>query len=244
MHLMQEKTISWKTNGDSRPSTLVHPGNSVLRRAIRSNIVTFPSQIPAFLKQPSADMQWRVVLLFFVRGWSSAEIARRFDIPRHRISEILNDWSIRALALGYVQVIDAEAFASCCRTDAEFWTKADVPEIRRSGVGAVLGNVPQAFPDEARNVVPDAGLPLAETKSERKLVGPPGQIADFISGLDVSIAHCEEWRGEFWERAATLLRDLRMLGARALEFRRSSEQTDGLFTTSTREEEHASHAVV
>ena len=80
--------------------------------AVRANIVSFPSQIPTLLKQPSADMQWRVVLLFFVRGWSASRIGARFNVPRHRIWKTLNSWSVRALALGYVQVIDPEAFAA------------------------------------------------------------------------------------------------------------------------------------
>jgi hypothetical protein len=101
--------------------TPVHPGNSILRRAIRQNIVSFPSQIPVFLKDPPADMQWRVVSLFFVCGWNSVSIATRFHVPRHRIWQIVHDWCIRALALGYVEVIDPEAFSACCRVDLDFW---------------------------------------------------------------------------------------------------------------------------
>ena len=57
----------------------IYPGSAVLRRAVRQNIVSFPSQIQAFLRRPAADMQCRVVLLFFVRGWTSIQIAARFD---------------------------------------------------------------------------------------------------------------------------------------------------------------------
>src|SRR6478609_2098441 len=93
---------------EGRVPTPVHPGSETLRRALRGNIVSFPSQIPALLKCPPADTQWRIVLLFFVRGWSSSKIAARFSVPRHRIWKILNGWSVRALALGYIQVIDPE----------------------------------------------------------------------------------------------------------------------------------------
>lgn len=225
MHLMQ-------ANGDLPPDTPVHPGNFALRRAIRGNIVSFPSQVPALLKQPAADTQWRVVLLFFIRGWSSAEIARRFDVPRHRISEMLNDWSIRALALGYLQVIDAEAFRSCCRVDSEIWTKGDVTEVQRAEV------VREPFPREARDAAPGAGQPPVE-----RFVDRSGEIAAFIAALDAPIARCEECRGEFWDRAATILRDLRVLATFALESRPSGETRDLPFTTLMREEEHPSHAV-
>jgi len=98
-----------------RRETPLHPGSVVLRRAIRRNIVSFPAQVPVFLRQSRAGMQWRVVLLFFVLGWSSPAIAARFRVPTHRIWQILEDWSVRAFALGYVQVLDPEAFAACCR---------------------------------------------------------------------------------------------------------------------------------
>jgi hypothetical protein len=100
---------------EARLKTPVHPGCAVLRRAVRGNLVSFPSQIVAFLKSPPADMQCRVVLLFFVHGWSSIDIAARFDVPKHLVWGILNDWSVRALALGCIQVIDPEAFDICCR---------------------------------------------------------------------------------------------------------------------------------
>jgi len=92
----------------------LHPGSIVLRRAIRSNVVSFPSQVPVFLKQNPAGMQWRAVMLYFVLGWSSPRIAARFQVPTHRIWQILEDWSVRAFALGYLQILDADAFAACC----------------------------------------------------------------------------------------------------------------------------------
>ena len=103
----------------------IYPGSAVLRRAVRRNIVSFPSQIQAFLRRPAADMQCRVVLLFFVRGWTSIQIAARLGVPKHVIRGILNEWSVRALALGYIQVIDAEEFAICCRMDDEYGTNRE-----------------------------------------------------------------------------------------------------------------------
>jgi len=99
---------------EARVNTPVYMDTSLLRRAVRSNVVSFPSQIPVFLKDPPADMQWRVVQLFFVWGWSSSRIGARFGVQKHQIWKILKDWSIRALTLGYIQVIDLDAFALLC----------------------------------------------------------------------------------------------------------------------------------
>ena len=93
---------------------MIHPGCAALRRAVRRNIVSFPSQAPALLKQPEADRQRRMVVLYFVCGWSAENVAARFHVPKHQAWKILNEWSVRALALGYVQVIDEEAFAAVC----------------------------------------------------------------------------------------------------------------------------------
>jgi hypothetical protein len=58
-----------------------------------------------------------MVVVYFVSCWSAANIAARFHVPKHQAWKVLNEWSIRALALGYVQVIDEEAFATVCRVD-------------------------------------------------------------------------------------------------------------------------------
>ena len=122
MHLVNRKQ-------EARLKTPVHPGCAVLRRAVRGNMVSFPSQIVAFLRNPPADMQCRVVLLFFVHGWSSVDIAARFCVPKHVIWGVLNDWSIRALALGYIQVIDPEAFDTCCRLEGPVQEEVQVHAV-------------------------------------------------------------------------------------------------------------------
>ena len=104
---------------------LIHPGSAALRRALRDNIVCFPSRIPILLRQPAADMQWRMVLLFFVRGWSSARIAARFHVPKHQIKKSLHEWSFRALALGHIQIIDPEAFTAACQVEVAFGADRD-----------------------------------------------------------------------------------------------------------------------
>ena len=255
MRLVDEKRYGSENHGEERQSTPLHPGCGVLRRAIRGNIVSFPSQVPALLKQPAADMQWRMVLLFFVRGWSAANIAERFDVPSHRVWKLLNAWSVRAMALGHVQVIDPEAFAACCRGESEGGTDRDSEEMRLAEGRPVLQSLSQPFP-----VSPAAAAALLSGAADGAQPGggpvdSPGKSLDLMAALDAAIAHCEEWRGEFWVRTATLLRDLRTVAAAALEVQPSSQQTDGLFTVleggngglphglRVREEERVSHAV-
>jgi hypothetical protein len=243
MHSMDDRKSALEIHTDERLQTPLHSGSAVLRRALRRNIVSFPSQIPVFLKQPPADMQWRMVLLYFIRGWSSVRIAARFNVPTHWIRKSLNEWSVRALALGFVQVIDPEAFAACCHSDVEYGTNR---------------NTEESDPPPLPEVAPPEIAPFPITPEATRFGGTPVDSAakhtDLIAALDASIAHCEEWRDEFWVRTATLLRDLRAVAA-AMEVRRSSQPVERLFTAldggngavqhglRVCEEERISHAV-
>ena len=242
MHSMDDRKNALEIHTEERPQTPLHSGSAVLRRALRRNIVSFPSQIPVFLKQPPADLQWRLVLLYFVRGWSSVKIAARFNVPTHWIRKSLNEWSVRALALGFVQVIDPEAFAACCHSDVECGTSRNTEEGDRQPLPEAAPAVRAAFPK-----APEAA------RLEILPVNSLDRSADLIAALDASIAHCEEWRDEFWVRTATLLRDLRTVAA-AMQVRRSGEPADGLFAAREGgsggvhgmrvcEEERVSHAV-
>jgi hypothetical protein len=206
MNSMDDRQNAWEIHSDDRLQTPLHSGSAVLRRALRRNIVSFPSQIPVFLKQPPADLQWRMVLLYFVRGWSSSKIAARFNVPTHWIRKSLNEWSVRALALGFVQVIDPEAFAACCHSDAELGASRNSEE----GDSQPL---PEAVPAVC------AALPRAPeaTRLEILPANSRDKSADLIAALDASIAHCEQWREDFWVRTAILLRDLKTVAAAALE---------------------------
>jgi hypothetical protein len=251
MHFVDQRVYAWENHSEERQSTPLHPGCGNLRRAIRGNIVSFPSQVPILVNRPSADMQRRAALLYFVRGWSTSKIAKRFSVPKHRIWTLLNEWSIRALAIGYVQVIDPEAFAACCCTDIECGIDHDSEEMRLAEFRPVFKSLPQPFPEAppAMARTPDGTQPGSWP------VDSPGQSLDLIAALDVAISHCDEWRDEFWVRTATLLRDPRTVAAAALEVQRSGEQTELLFTVleggngslqnglRVREEERISHAV-
>src|ERR1035437_7541660 len=221
MHSMDEKRNTPEMPGAERMKTPIHPGNGILRRAIRGNIVSFPSQIPSFPKGSQADMQWRMVLLFFVRGWSVAKIATRFQVPNHRVWTLLNGWSVRAMAQG----------------------KPSVKDGRR------------ALPDAAVKMRAEAPAGWDGTLAGGGTVDSTGESADLIAALDVAVAHCEEWRGEFWAHMAAHRRALRTAALAALEAGRSSDRRDGFFTTSQtgkgslsrglrgRDAERASHAV-
>jgi len=129
--------------GEAHLSMTVLPGISLLRRAVRMNIVSFPAQVPVLLKQPPADMQWRIVVLYFVRGWSQRAIAARFGVPVHRIARALSEWSARAVAFRYVQVIDHE---ECRRLGFECETSSPAEELR-AGVARPVSEIARAkFP--------------------------------------------------------------------------------------------------
>ena len=255
MHSMDEKWSTPEIHAAERVKTPIHPGNGILRRAIRGNIVSFPSQIPSFPKGSQADMQWRMVLLFFVRGWSVAKIATRFQVPNHRVWTLLNGWSVRAMAQGHVQVIDPQAFAVCSRDDVECGTGRDMEEVRLAEVKPWVKNGRRAFPDAAVEMRAEAPAAWDGMLAGGGTVDSTGESADLIAALDVAVAHCEEWRGEFWAHMAAHLRDLRTAALAALEAGRSSDRRDGFFTTSqtgkgslsrglrVRDEERASHAV-
>jgi hypothetical protein len=83
-------------------------GNRTLQTLIRGNFVCFPSQAPVFGQKSRRDLQWRLAVLYFVRGWSTRSIADRYGLTRERCGQIISDWRIRAVALGYIQDVTPE----------------------------------------------------------------------------------------------------------------------------------------
>ena len=183
---------------------LLHPGNAVLRRAIQENLVSFPSQIPVFSRQARRDMQWKAVLLYFVRGWPLCDIAARFGVGSHRIWKAIDEWATRAIALGYIQVIDAERFATFSRAEA-LDEESPARGIEQSG--------------ERGRPVEVGRLSLSRVSEESVASGggrgwsPGGSLqpanAGLVTALDVAIRGCEDRAGKFYGEAATVLRDLR-----------------------------------
>lgn len=86
---------------------------SFIRDQIRSCRLSFPAQVPVFTRLHRPDIQWRIVVLYFVRGWSSTRIAVRYGITRERVRQILRQWTARARTNGYIDVVPSEKeFAS------------------------------------------------------------------------------------------------------------------------------------
>ena len=110
--------------------------NAILRIAIRNNFVTFPAQVPAFMKQPAGRTQQRVVQLYFVRGWSVRNICDRYGLGKKIVQNLLSDWRVRAVAAGLIQEIEPEPLATLARQyeaqdgevgpDAAFLKGADI----------------------------------------------------------------------------------------------------------------------
>src|SRR5580658_1455284 len=80
--------------------------NRILRQAVQENLVSFPSQVPVFGKQSRPDLQQKLVLLYFVRGWTMDDIAQRYGLGRQRMGQILTAWRMRAVKEGYIQAIE------------------------------------------------------------------------------------------------------------------------------------------
>jgi hypothetical protein len=78
-----------------------------LREAVQNNEVSFPSQVPTFVCQSRADIQWRLVELYFIRNWSCSELGERYGVTMERARQILFNWVQRAIVLGYLQQIPA-----------------------------------------------------------------------------------------------------------------------------------------
>jgi hypothetical protein len=83
-------------------------GNSALRIAIQRNLVSFPSQIPAFMKRPGDDTQQRIAHLYFGRGWPIRNICARYGMGKAMVQRLVSEWRIRAVGGGYIQDIHPE----------------------------------------------------------------------------------------------------------------------------------------
>ncbi len=81
-------------------------GNTLLRAAITRNLVSFPAQIRPFQKRDAGDIQWRIVQLYFVRGWTVRRICERYCLSKAMAHKLLREWRIRAIESGCIQEIE------------------------------------------------------------------------------------------------------------------------------------------
>ena len=73
--------------------------------AVRANLVSFASPVPTFERHDRADLQWKLVQLYFVLGWSCEAIAERYGLIHQRVRQILKTWKQRAVEMGFIQYI-------------------------------------------------------------------------------------------------------------------------------------------
>jgi transposase-like protein len=94
-------------NGPVINGTMTLPllGNTLLRTAVKRNLVSFPAQVQPFMKRSSGDLQKRIVQLYFVRGWSVRNICRRYGLNKAMAHKLLAEWRVRAVESGYIQEI-------------------------------------------------------------------------------------------------------------------------------------------
>ncbi len=81
----------------------------LIRKAIHNKKISFPSQVPVLSHVHRPDIHWRIVLLYFVRGWPTVQIADRYGITRERVIQILRQWTARAQLRGYLVEIPPES---------------------------------------------------------------------------------------------------------------------------------------
>jgi hypothetical protein len=137
---------------------LAHMVNSALRTAIRRNLVSFPSQIPAFAKD--GEEQKHVVQLYFVSGWEIGAICDRYKLSKWTVRAMLSDWKVRAVASGLIQDIHPEEVARLVTElpvgPAEVFDRP-VPGFRFAR--------PESLPDSPAAIVPlVSSLPVSASK--------------------------------------------------------------------------------
>lgn len=76
-----------------------------LRKAIRANRVSFPSQVPTFPSCGPFNLQHKIIHLYFLMGWRCAGIAARYGLPQWQVRHVLHTWKWRAVKAGYIQHI-------------------------------------------------------------------------------------------------------------------------------------------
>jgi hypothetical protein len=129
--------------------TLAFLRNALLRTAITLNLVSFPSQIRPFSKRTVADLQVRIVQLYFVQGWSVGSICNRYRLPTYTVHKLLGQWRTRAIESGCIQEIEPGILAAIVpeAQDVDDTDYVDTPPVfnrgtRAESAGIVYAAVP------------------------------------------------------------------------------------------------------
>jgi hypothetical protein len=109
MPFSQEVLQNWPEDGIGYEDavSIIQISLRRLRAAIQHHEVSFPAQVPVFACQSRADIQWRLVELYFVRNWSCADLGQRYGVTMERARQLISLWVRRAAMLGYLQEIPA-----------------------------------------------------------------------------------------------------------------------------------------
>jgi DNA-binding transcriptional regulator LsrR (DeoR family) len=126
-------------------------GNSALRVAIQRNLVSFPSQIPAFMKRPGGDASERMAHLYFGLGWTVRSICERYGLSKAMVQKMISEWRVRAVAAGYIQDIHPEELDSLVNARDETDTLSPLPAVESAHVAPL-------FPSDSQNTVSHASL--------------------------------------------------------------------------------------
>jgi hypothetical protein len=194
--------------------------NKVLRQAVQENLVSFPSQVPVFGKQSRPDLQQRLVLLYFVRGWTMDDLARRYGLGRQRMGQILTAWRIRAVKEGFIQAIEP-AHAVFQRVRLEETSQSSEMPVRASpAVARALktGPVHTSEVDE-----PPLAMPVATELRGSNLAE---QLHTIVGILDNQLLLCSKPLNGNIDSCEPLLARAKMLCAR-LEAQVSAAHTNG-----------------
>lgn len=201
-----------KTVITSLPSgiaALGETGNRVLREAIENNLVLFPAQVPTFKKVTRADLQAKIAMLYFVRGWSMSEIAERYRLSRRCVGQIVTQWRIRAVAEGYIRVIQAAPRTSVTNVKNRTHTVTAESHTAVTTQTEVKGGAAWKSTGYAVNAIPNdrkAFTIEAETPAEALLAAiEKGMLLDFSGYYGLAFA----WKlGQVYRGA--LLRDQKL----------------------------------
>ena len=142
-----------------------------LRKAVRNNRVSFPSQIPLFVRNAPGNLQRYAVQLYFVQGWNCAKIAKRYGYSRFYIWQILNEWKRHATFLGYLQVIPSAGVLQDIK-DAVQRTL-----VRVASLGQGKFNLPDASSLISRQVGRPDLTRAAEGRMQKTAVIRPSEMA-------------------------------------------------------------------
>jgi hypothetical protein len=195
--------------------------NKVLRQAVTENLVSFPSQVPAFGKQSRPDLQPRLVLLYFVCGWSMDDIAKRYGLGRQRMGQILTAWRIRAVKEGYIQAIEpAHPLFQRVRSE-ETSRSSEMP----GRAGPVVARASRTGPAVQTSEVdePPLAMPVATELRGSNLAE---QLHTIVGILDNQLLLCSKPLNGNIDSCEPLLARAKMLCAR-LEAQVSASHTNG-----------------